>query len=124
LLHRNRRADRRRRVVALEPEVLVAKREQIRDVGIQVHRRQGARLAFKLLAGLIEVVRVEVRVAERVHEVARFEFAHLRDHHRQEGITCNIEGVSGYLNPGTFRYEASPQINGKAGRLDCGTSLA
>ena len=66
----NRRADRRGRFIADEFEILEGEIEQIGDIGIDPQRRQPARNARQLLARLVEMVVVEMRVAERVDEMA------------------------------------------------------
>ena len=58
------------RVVALEGEVLIDEIEDRVDLRIEAHRGQRARRAAELQPRLFEVVQVEVRVAERVDEVA------------------------------------------------------
>ena len=56
-----------------------------------MHGGQRTRLAFKLLAGLRQVVQVQVRIAERVDEFARFQAGHPRDHHRQQRVRGDVE---------------------------------
>ena len=64
------------RVVAHEREVLVAEVEQMTVTsGLSSQSRQRARLAGELQSGLLEVVAVEVGVAEGVDEVAGLEAA-------------------------------------------------
>ena len=41
---------------------------------------------------LFEMVPVDVVIAERVDELARFEFAHVREHVRQERVGTDVEG--------------------------------
>lgn len=53
---------------------------------------QGARLPWKLLSDALQVVEVDVRVPAGPDEVARFQFALLRDHMSQQAIACTIEG--------------------------------
>src|SRR5512141_1477726 len=71
--HRHRRLDRRVRVVAAEGEILEAEGEDVAHLRIQRHRRQRARLAGELLARLVEVVEIQVGVAQSVDGVARLE---------------------------------------------------
>ena len=59
--------------------------------GIESQLGKLARLAGQLLAGLVEMVAVEVRVAERVDEVPDLEVAHLRDHVREERVRRDVE---------------------------------
>ena len=57
------------RVVAFERKILVAEREDVLDVRIDLHDRQWPRRPRQLQPRLFEMVDVEVRVTERVHEV-------------------------------------------------------
>src|SRR6185437_13799176 len=82
--HRDLRLDVRVRIVALEDEVLVAEGEQILGGRSETHGRHLARRSAELLARLLEVVEIEVRVAERMDEVAGREAGHLRDHHGEQ----------------------------------------
>src|SRR4051812_14670219 len=79
------------RIVALEREIFITKGEQIAHGRIQSHGRPRARLTRQLQSYLLEMIAVDVRVAERVHEVARLEVAHLRDHERQQRVAGDIE---------------------------------
>src|SRR5215469_2681568 len=68
--HRDLRLDMRMGIVAFESEVLIAEREQV------AHRRepqgrQRTRRARKLRPRLLDVVQIEVRVAEGMDELAR-----------------------------------------------------
>src|ERR1019366_7034227 len=85
-LNRYGRLDRGMRIVILEREILVLEIEQVLHGRIEPHGGELARLARQLLARLLEMVHVEVRVAERVHEIAELQTAHLRDHHRQRRV--------------------------------------
>ncbi len=80
------------RVVAFEGEVLEDKILEACAGGIERHARQGAALAGELQAGLLEVVGVEVEVAEGVNERAGLEAADLRDHEGEKRIGGDIEG--------------------------------
>src|SRR5438105_12515910 len=82
----DRRADRRVRVVALEGEILVPEGEEILHRGVEAHRRQRLWRACQLLVGLLEMVEVEMRVAERVHEFAGLVPGRLRHHQREERV--------------------------------------
>src|SRR6056297_3693677 len=78
--NRHRRANRRMRVVALDRDILEAKAENIAHLRIEAQARQRARLTRELFAGLFEMVRIEMRVAEGMHEIAGLQPRHLRDH--------------------------------------------
>src|SRR5262249_8540902 len=68
--HRDLRFDMRMRIVAFEDEVLVAECEQVVHRG-EPHGRQRTRRARELCPRLLDVVQVEVRVAEGMDELAR-----------------------------------------------------
>src|SRR5512139_3894217 len=69
-LHRDRRLDRRMRVVILEREVLVAEGVEVAHLRIEPHPRERPRRARELEPHLLEVVDVDVRVAKGVDELA------------------------------------------------------
>ena len=94
ILYRHWRFDVRVRVVVLQFEVFKAEIEQVSHFGVEPHLRQGARLAGELEAGLLEVVAVEVGVAEGVDELAGRETAYLRRHHGEQGIAGDVERYS------------------------------
>src|SRR3990167_8144540 len=87
---RNLGLDVRVGLVALELEVLVLKSEQVALVGDR-HGREVEGLASQLPAGLVQVVQVEVRVAEGVDELARLQAHDLGDHQGQQGVGGDIE---------------------------------
>ena len=58
---------------------------------IELHLRQRTRLARELQLRLLEMVRVEVQVAEGVHKRARLQLTNLRDHQRQQRIRGDVE---------------------------------
>ncbi len=70
---RDRRLDGGMRRVGLEGEVLEAESEQVLHRAIEAHAGEGPRRAGELLAGLLEVIEVEVGVAESEDELARLE---------------------------------------------------
>ncbi len=84
--------DGRVRVVGLEREVV---EDELLEAGagrIEHHAWQGAALAGELQAGLLEVVGVEMEVAEGVNKCAGLESADLCDHEHEEGVGGDIEG--------------------------------
>src|SRR5436190_3940433 len=83
-LNCDRRLDGRVRLVALEGEVFVLELEQLAACGVEAHAREGARAAGELLARLLEVVEVQMRVAQREDELAGLEAGHLRDHQGEQ----------------------------------------
>src|SRR5262249_25876636 len=80
------------RLVILQREVFVLEREDVLHVGIELHLRQRIGAARKLLARLIEVVQIEMRVAERVNELAGLQSSDLRDHHGEQRVRGDVEG--------------------------------
>src|SRR5690606_11962611 len=74
--HRDRRADGGIGDVAVEPEILEAEGEDVLDLGVDPHPRQRLGRALQLLPRLPEMVGVEVRIAQRVNEVARLQARH------------------------------------------------
>src|SRR5436309_2704071 len=57
-------------VVALQREVLEAERGEVLHLRVEPHARKRPRRALELLARLLEVVQIEVRVAQRQDEHA------------------------------------------------------
>src|SRR5207247_1840157 len=57
-------------VVALQREVLEAERGEVLHLRVEPHARKRPRRALELLARLLEVVQIEVRVAQRQDELA------------------------------------------------------
>ncbi len=62
--------DRGVRVIALEPEVVVAEIENILYIWIQCHARKGSRLPAKLLMHLVKVIQIDMGIAESMDKVA------------------------------------------------------
>src|SRR5437660_5026191 len=78
-------------LVALEGEVLVLELQQLAARGVEAHARERARGAGELLARLLEMVEIEVRVAEREDELAGLEVGDLRHHQREERVGGDVE---------------------------------
>src|SRR5690606_25397022 len=79
---RDRRLDRRVRVIAQELEVLVAVREQALRPALDREPRQRQRLAAELLVGLTQVVHVQMTIAAGPDQLAGTKVGLLRDHVR------------------------------------------
>src|SRR5690242_12147098 len=79
------------RLVAFEREVLILKVEQLAARGVEAHARKGTRRAAELLARLLEVIQIQMRVAQREDEFARFEVDDLRDHQGEERVGGDVE---------------------------------
>ena len=79
------------RVVAFQSEVLKNKILKLRAGWIKNHARQGAAFAGELQAGLVEVVGIEMKVAEGVNKRSGLETADLSDHEREERVGGDIK---------------------------------
>ena len=90
-LHRDGGFDARMRIVIFDGNIFVAERENVFHVGIELQGRERARLTGKLAGDLLEVIAVNVRIAERVDEIADSEPADLRDHVREKRVARDIE---------------------------------
>src|ERR1700730_17797919 len=90
--HRDFGLDMRVWVVTFEFEVLVAEAENVLHIGIDLYRRQRPRRTRQLQPRLIEMIGIELGVAERVHEVARLQSRHLRHHHGEQRVGGDVEG--------------------------------
>lgn len=80
------------RVVADEFEVFVFEIGDVANCRIQFHPGQRPRFARELQPGLLEVIAVQVQVAERVDERAGPQIADLGDHHREQRVRSDVEG--------------------------------
>src|ERR671914_682822 len=79
------------RVVALDACRLDREIVDVAAGGIEDEPRRLAWLAGELLTRLVEMVAVEVGVAERVDELARPQTGDLRDHVGQQGVGGEVE---------------------------------
>jgi len=79
-------------IVVLEGEVVGGEGIDIADGGVEAHDGERAGVTGELEAGLIEVVRVEVEVAEGVDEVAGFVADHFGHHEGEKSVAGNVEG--------------------------------
>ena len=90
-LHRDGSFDARMRIIVFDGNIFVAERENIAHVRIEFQGRERARLTGKLAVYLLEVVVVNMCVAESVDEIADAEPADLRDHVRKKRVARDIE---------------------------------
>ena len=72
-------------------EVVVAERVNVSHVRVERHPRQRPWLARQLQLGLIEMIRVQVQVSERVNELARLQSANLCHHQQQQRVRRDVE---------------------------------
>src|SRR6185369_4391595 len=59
--------------------------------GVDLHSRKRERHASQLKPRLLEMVRVQMRVAQRDDELSWLEFADLRNHHREQRVRRDVE---------------------------------
>ena len=90
-LNGDRALDVRMRFVTHKLEILEFEIEDVFDVGVHVHFRKREEIAGKLFFHLFQMVRVDMRVAERMDEIAGFQAAHLRDHHGEQSVRSYVE---------------------------------
>lgn len=69
--------DGRMRIVVEEGEVVVGEVGEFANFGVEREAGKGTQLAAELFAGVVDVVVVEMEIAEGVDEVAGFEVAGL-----------------------------------------------
>ena len=58
---------------------------------IDFHSRQRTTFASELFARLLEMIVVKMQIAESMNEIARGKIDSLRDHHRQQRVTRDVE---------------------------------
>ena len=79
------------RVVTLELEIVEGEIEEALHIRIDMQHRQGSRLARELLVRLLQMIEIEMSVAECVDELARLKPRHLCHHHGEERIGSDVE---------------------------------
>src|SRR6185503_5543020 len=84
--------DRRMWIVIFEREILEFEIENRFYFGVQGHFWQGLRRARKLLLRLLQVVRIDVYIPERVHEFPGLKPGHLCHHHREKRVRGDVKG--------------------------------
>ena len=119
-------------IVVFEREVLDLEGVDVADLRIDPHGGEWMDLAGELELGLLEVIRVEVQVAEGVHEVAWFVAEDLRNHHGEDCVARDIEGdaekeicaalvelagETGPFAPGIMDIELKEEVAGREGHL-------
>ena len=67
------------------------KREDVGDRRVELQARQRPRRTRELQARLLQMIEIEVRVAERVNKFARLIAGHLRHHDSEQRIGSNVE---------------------------------
>ena len=62
------------------------------DRGIELHAGQGIGFSFQLQAGLLEMIAVEMGIAEADNKFAGLKVTHLRHHQGEQGVRGDVEG--------------------------------
>ena len=83
--------DRGMGIVIEQSKVLEAKIFEAADVRVKLHSRQGSKFTRELFASLLEMVLIEMEVAESVDEITSPQVANLGYHHREQCIGGDIE---------------------------------
>ena len=81
-------------MVIFESEVLVSEVIDGCDSRIKVHHGEGPGFAGKLLVNLVEMVLIEVEVAEGVNKIAGLQMGNLSDHEGKQRVGGDVEGNS------------------------------
>lgn len=80
------------RIVSGELEVLELETEQVFHIRVQFHPGERARFTRQLQTHLVEMVGVNMRVAQRMDEISGLQPRYLSHHLQQQGIRGDIEG--------------------------------
>ena len=78
-------------VIIHQFKIFVLEVENILHVRINLHFRKWTRLTGELQIHLFQMVEIQVRIADGMHEVACLQTGHLSYHHQQQGIRGNVE---------------------------------
>ena len=92
--NRNRRRYGWVRLVAHQFKILVAKTEYIVHIGIDPHLRRVQGFTGQLLVRLLQVIQVQVRIAQGVHKLAGLQAGHLGHHQGEQGVGGDVERFS------------------------------
>ena len=75
-------------------EVLVTEIKNVVHVGIDLHLRRRQGISGQLQVRLLQVIHIQVRVTQCVHELARRKTGHPGHHQGQQGIGGDVERFS------------------------------
>ena len=79
------------RDITVDVHVFEAEIEQRTHIGIEAQAGQCMGFPLQLLAGLIEMIEIQMRITQRVHKVADFQITHLRHHVGKQCVAGNVE---------------------------------
>lgn len=77
--------------VANQLEVLELERVNVSYIGVDTDLGEGLRSALDLLLERLDVVRVDVSIAESVHELTALQATNLSEHQCQQCIASDVE---------------------------------
>src|SRR5262249_41983307 len=89
--HRHLSFDMGMSLVSNQLEIIVIKIENRTSEPVYLHLGELERLTGQLKPGLIDVVRIEMRVSESNHKISQPEITYSRDHHREQRIRCDVK---------------------------------
>ena len=79
------------RIVAGQLEILEREIVDVSYRAIQFYPGQRSTITTQLFVRLVEMVLVEMQIAESVNKIARDQIDHLRDHHGEQRVGGNVE---------------------------------
>ena len=79
------------RIIVFESEILIFEAEDIFYVGIDLHPGELARFTGQLSLYLFKMIQIDVGIPQGMYKLSRLKATHLRNHHREQCITRNIE---------------------------------
>ena len=97
------------RIVLYQCEIIVLEIKDIVSEWIQYHLRKRTRLTGKLQLNLLQMVVVDVRIAQGMYEIACLQAGYLRHHLEQQGIGGDVERYA-KENVGTTLVELEAQL--------------
>jgi len=90
-LNRHRRLDMGVGLVIAHGEIVKGKSEQVFHRRVQRHGGQRARVPGQLGICLLQMIGIQVRITQGMHEITRLQTTDLRHHQRQQRIGSDVE---------------------------------
>ena len=78
-------------IVVCQLKIFILEVENAFYLRVQRHVRQRTGITGQLQLNLLQMVVVDVCVAQGMYEIARFQAGHLRHHLEQQGVGSNVE---------------------------------
>lgn len=79
------------RIISEQLEVLIAEVENVTHLRIEFHLRERTKFARQLQSHLIEMIVVDMRIAERMDKLSCFEPGNVRNHLQQQRVRSDVE---------------------------------